>query len=264
MSFRNLTLLLAATLAAGCYAPEARVHEYARSWDSSSVRRVEVRAHNGRIVVEAGAADEIRMVARIRGRGRDRNTDPSKLIEATIDGDTLRIREKGSRRSISFFLVRLGDHSEIDFRITVPPRVELAAKTVNGRVEVEGVAGAMKLESVNGRIAVSTPDAEVTATTVNGAIRAEFLRNFRGARLRTVNGSIAVEVPADASLDLDIRQVNGSFRTDLPVVVDSSGRTGTRGSLHGGQFPLEIDTVNGSVRLRQAETVADPEDATRG
>ena len=181
----------------------------------------------------------------------------SDFIVVKNEGGTLSIREKGHRSGRIF-----GRASrQIDFAITIPAQLDLEAKTVNGRVLVEGVSGPMELSSVNGRIELSTPGAQVSATTVNGSIRAEFRNRFLGAKLSSVNGSIGVEVPRDASLDLDIHQVNGSFRTDLPVVVESSGRGGSHGSLHGGQYPLEINTVNGSVRLRQADP---PLDATRG
>ncbi|MGH9459149.1 MAG: DUF4097 family beta strand repeat-containing protein [Thermoanaerobaculia bacterium] len=248
---RNLLrLALAAAIAAvACYAPERRAVVWEASWSAAPIRRVEIEGHNGRIEIEAADVDAVRVEARIRTHGDGR--DPAKLVEAKLVGETLHIREKKGRGSVSIFPFRFGSRTQIDFAVVVPERMEVVAETVNGRLQIEGVGGPMELASVNGGIQLTTPGAPVKATTVNGSIRAAFGDRFRGAQLRTVNGSIAVEVPKDASLDLDIQQVNGSFRTDLPVVVESSGRSGTRGSLHGGQYPLRIDTVNGSVKLVQ-------------
>lgn len=261
---RSMSLVLAtctAALAAGCYAPEARQSAFRQEWPAAQIQRVEVRGTNGRINVEAATSDRVQMEARIRSRGGEQ-PKPQDLLTIKLEGTTLIIREKGSRRT--FFSFGRGGR-QIDFSITVPARMELEANTVNGRVEVEGVAAPMKLGSVNGRIEFSTPGAEVHASTVNGSIRAEFSQRFVGANLSTVNGSIGVEVPANASLDLDIHQVNGSFRTDLPVVVQSTGGRSSHGSLHGGEFPLEINTVNGSVRLREADAPAEATvDATQG
>ncbi len=243
--------LFAAALAAACYAPESRQTVFRQEWPAAQIQKVTVRGANGRIEIEAAPVDRVRLEARSRGRVGDAGK-PHEMIEAKLDGSTLTIRERGSRRK--FLFGRKG--RQVDFALVVPARVAIDAQTVNGRVTVEGVAGAMTLGSVNGRIELSTPGGKVHASTVNGSIHAEFLRRFVGANLRTVNGSIGVEVPADASLDLDIHQVNGSFRTDLPVVVESTGRRGSHGSLHGGEYPLEINTVNGSVRLRQADTQA--------
>lgn len=255
--------LLAATLGTGCYAPEARQTVFRQEWPAAQVQRVEVQGTNGRIEVEAGPVDRVRLEARIRAHG-GKAVKPNEILELRVDGSTLTIRERGSRRTTIFPFGRKG--RQIDFNLVVPARMEIEAQTVNGRVVVDGVAAPMKLGSVNGRIELSTPGARVHASTVNGSIRAEFRQRFVGAKLNTVNGSIGVEVPPDASLDLDIHQVNGSFRTDLPVVVQSSGRRGSHGSLHGGEYPLEINTVNGSVRLRQADAQGETPvaDATRG
>lgn len=261
---RSLTAALAisaAAFAAGCYAPETRHVAFRQEWPAAQIERVEVRGTNGRIEIEAAPVETIQMEARVRSRKRGESARIEDFVVVKLEGGTLTIREKGARRGINFLPFNKGGN-EINFTITLPARTEVLASTVNGRVEVDGVAASMELSSVNGRIELSTPGAEVDASTVNGSIRAEFRQRFIGAKLASVNGSIGVEVPRDASLDLDIHQVNGSFRTDLPVVVTSGGRGGSHGSLHGGKYPLEINTVNGSVRLRQADAAA--VDATRG
>jgi hypothetical protein len=250
--------LFAAALGTACYVPEARHTAFRQEWPGAQVQKVEVRGSNGRIEIEAAPVDRVTMEARIRTRD-GRSVKPHDVLAVKLDGSTLTIRERGSRGTI-FSFGKKG--RQIDLKLLVPARMEIDAETVNGRVVVEGVAAAMKLGSVNGRIELSTPGAEVEASTVNGSIRAEFHQRFVGAKLSTVNGSIGVEVPSNASLDLDIHQVNGSFRTDLPVVVESTGGRGSHGSLHGGQYPLEINTVNGSVRLRQADVHA--AEATKG
>ena len=252
--------LSAAAFVAGCYAPEVRHASFRQEWPASQIERVEVRGTNGRIEIEAAAVETVQMDARIRSRKRKSSARIEDFIVVKHENGTLTIREKSARRGIRIFPFGRGGN-EIDFTITLPARIEVSATTVDGRVEVDGVAAPMELSTVNGRIEVSTPGAELKASTVNGSIRAEFRQQFLGAKLNSVNGSIGIEVPRDASLDLDIHQVNGSFRTDLPVVVTSGGRGGSHGSLHGGKYPLEINTVNGSVRLRQADA---PLDATSG
>ncbi|HSN69650.1 MAG TPA: hypothetical protein VLV48_10410 [Thermoanaerobaculia bacterium] len=261
---RSLTAALAiaaAAFAAGCYAPEVRHASFRQEWPAAPIDRVEVRGTNGRIEISAAPGETIRMEARVRSRKRGESERIEDFVVVKREGGTLTIREKGARRGIR--LLPFGkDGNEVDFTITLPAQTKVVATTVNGRVEVDGVAAPMELSSVNGRIQLSTPGAPVSASTVNGSIRAEFLHRFVGAKLASVNGSIGIEVPRDASLDLDIHQLNGSFRTDLPVVVTSGGHGGSHGSLHGGKYPLEINTVNGSVRLRQADVPA--LDATRG
>jgi DUF4097 and DUF4098 domain-containing protein YvlB len=259
---RSLSLLVAcaAVITAACYAPALRHAEFRQEWPASGIESVHVRGTNGRIEIVAAPTDTIRMEARVRSRrGGDEKNLENFVVSRSADG-TLTIREKKARRSFRMLSFRSGGQ-QVDFLVTVPARMRITAKTVNGRVLVSGVAAPMTLSSVNGRIEFSTPGARVRASTVNGSIRGEFQQKFLGAKLSSVNGSIGLEVPRDASLDLDIHQVNGSFRTDLPVVVESTDRRSSHGSLHGGEYPLEINTVNGSVRLRQADA---PLDSTRG
>ena len=120
--------------------------------------------------------------------------------------------------------------------------------TANGRVEITGVRGDHKLRSVNGRIEVSTPDAKLDATTVNGRIIAKFTSEFRGARLRTVNGSVRVMVPPHSAISADVDTVNGSFNSNIPVNV-STDRTASSGAGH--EYPLDVTTVNGSVTVSE-------------
>jgi hypothetical protein len=251
--------LLAAMIiaAAGCYSPSGKRVELEHTYDAASINQVQIRGISGRIEVVGNEASSIVVTASSRAERGDAE-ELAKRIEVRQDGDSLVIRERKTRGSRRILAMMDGGKPSISFEVTMPPRMRLTASTVNGRVVVERVLGKTALKSVNGRVEVSTPGAEVRASTVNGSIRAEFQDQFRGGTFKTINGSIAVEVPHDASLDLDIHQVNGSFHTDLPVVIQTSGRRSTRGSLHGGRYPLEIETVNGSVRLRQADPPASP------
>lgn len=252
-----IALIAAALLSAGCYGAGGKRVELERSFPAAGLTSIDVRGVSGRIEVTGAETD----VVHLRASGRTREGELAELadrIEIQDRGGSLLIRERGKKGSRRIFSVMDGGNPSVSFEILVPSRMQVSARTVNGRVSVEHVVGETALKSVNGRVQVSTPGATVRASTVNGSIRAEFQNRFRGASFKTINGSIGVEVPQDASLDLDIRQVNGSFQTDLPVVIETSGRRNTRGSLHGGRYQLEIETVNGSVRLRQADPAPSP------
>ncbi|MFN2238045.1 MAG: DUF4097 domain-containing protein [Thermoanaerobaculia bacterium] len=254
----RLALLAAMMIAAaGCYSPSGKRVELAHTYDAASINQVQIRGISGRIEVVGNEASSIEVTVSSRAERGD-SEELAKRIEIRQEGDSLVIRERKNKGSRRILAMVDGGRPSISFEVTMPARMRLTASTVNGRVAVERVLGETALKSVNGRLQVSTPGAEVSASTVNGSIRAEFQNQFRGGAFKTINGSIAVEVPHDASLDLDIHQVNGSFHTDLPVVIQTSGRRSTRGSLHGGRYPLEIETVNGSVRLRQADPPPSP------
>lgn len=252
--FRTAALSLAtAALLAGCYVPSGRQAEFTRSWDASAIQRIEVGNDNGRIEIEGSDEPTVELRAIVKNAPRD--GDPASTMEMVVKGDTLVIRAK--RRHGRVRIGAFGSGPRVDYEIRVPRRFAVDARNVNGRTEVEGVEGRLNLRSVNGGIEFSTSAAEASASTVNARIEADFREQFRGATFKTVNGSIRIAIPRDSSLDLDIHQINGSFRSELPVVVrGDAGRGSTHGSLHGGQFPLEIHTVNGSVRLGESIPVA--------
>jgi len=235
--------LLGALVIGGCVVPQ---HEFEirRSWPAASISQLEVQAINGKIELTAGPSDQITMMA--KGSTSGTSSDDAGIIQANVDDGVLRIREEG-RTSYSVFQIRHGRH--VDYTIQVPATLAGVKLTnVNGKISVTGISGKLVTHSVNGQIHVSTPRAELTAVTVNGPVDAEFLEQFSGAHLKTVNGAITVSVPANASIDCNVSQVNGNFRSDIPLLTTSS-RGSTSGSANQGQFPFEATTVNGSVTL---------------
>ncbi|HUO85743.1 MAG TPA: DUF4097 family beta strand repeat-containing protein [Thermoanaerobaculia bacterium] len=229
--------LLAGTV--GCY--EERLENerlVEQSWPAESVSEIRLKSVNG--TIEVRTTEEPRVILRAEVRTDHDNPEP---IKFDVSGGTLDVREKWTERRIfPFFRHGVG---RVRYEILVPEQTDLDLTTTNGRITSQGVRGEHDFRSVNGRIEVSTPDAELAATTVNGRIEARFTEQFRGARLRTVNGSVRVWVPEGTEIAADVDQVNGSFNSSLPVIVN--GRSSSD------RAPLEVTTVNGSVTLEQIE-----------
>jgi DUF4097 and DUF4098 domain-containing protein YvlB len=72
-------------------------------------------------------------------------------------------------------------------------------------------------------------------------------------RFTTVNGGITVEIPGDLDAEVEAATVNGGIETDFPITV--RGRFTSKrmnGTIGRGGRTLELETVNGSIRLRTA------------
>jgi DUF4097 and DUF4098 domain-containing protein YvlB len=141
----------------------------------------------------------------------------------------------------------------VDFTVRLPDGVNLGAHSVNGDVTVRDVSGEVHASTVNGDVDVSTRGI-AEASTVNGSIRASLGRaDWTGTMsFSTVNGGITLDVPGSLAADIEAKTVNGSIDTDFPITV--RGRFGSRtlrGTIGGGGRDLEIETVNGSIRLRK-------------
>jgi hypothetical protein len=141
----------------------------------------------------------------------------------------------------------------VRFAVRVPAGVHFAGRTVNGEVEAQGLQGPVVLTTVNGSTTFST-SSYGQASTVNGSIRGAMgAAGWSDAlAFRTVNGSITLDLPPDLSAEVRASTVNGEISTDFPLTI--SGRVSRRhvtGTIGAGGRRLDLDTVNGSVRLRR-------------
>jgi DUF4097 and DUF4098 domain-containing protein YvlB len=141
----------------------------------------------------------------------------------------------------------------VEWTVRLPDGVALDAHTVNGDVTVRDVGGAVYATTVNGDVDVTTKGS-VEAKTVNGSIHAAMGRaDWQGTTsFTTVNGSITLEVPDPFNADVSASTVNGGIETDFPITIQ--GRFGQRrmhGTIGTGGRDLELETVNGSIRLRR-------------
>ncbi len=143
---------------------------------------------------------------------------------------------------------------KVDFEVRVPPGIALQAHTVNGSIEASGIDGHVSAHTVNGSVKVSARGV-VDADTVNGSIVADLGdASWDGTlEFQTVNGSIEVGLPADASTRVTARTVNGNLQSDFPVTVQ--GRFGPKkfeGTIGSGGRDLRLETVNGRITLRRS------------
>jgi len=141
----------------------------------------------------------------------------------------------------------------VRFVVRVPPGVRFAGRTVNGEVDAQGLRGPVSLSTVNGSAGFST-SSYGEASTVNGSIRGAMGAAGwdSGLTFKTVNGTITLDMPPDLNAEVRATTVNGEISTDFPLAV--TGRMSRRhiqGTIGSGGRQLELETVNGSVRLRR-------------
>lgn len=253
---RGLFYVLGAALfVSACAVQERHVTTVERRWPAAGIETVDVQGIDGSLSVEAGSADEITLVARVRARGVSPGSGPNLgYFKSDLYGDTLRIGQRKKRIRVGFpFLAR--PKVSIDYELRVPPSVALDLKTVNGRITTRGVEGSTELVTINGVIDAEVAGKnEMTASAINGRIRATFLRDFTGARLKTVNGRVEARLPSSASFTCNLSQVNGDFEASFPLSIHSHpGSRRVSGEVNGGQYELHIVTVNGDVDVEHVQ-----------
>ena len=220
---------------------------------------LEIKGINGDITVTRADGAEIEVVAEARAR----RSDPA----------SVRIERVEHRDGVTFCAVyptpegerqnRCGPGSGgrmsardndvvVDFEVRVPADVELVARTVNGDVRADDLGADVTANTVNGDIDVST-DGFARAETVNGDIDVRMgASDFgRGAEFSTVNGSITLDIDDDVNAEIDASWLNGGFDSELPFTLQGRlDRRSARGVLGEGGPRLELQTVNGSIRIR--------------
>jgi hypothetical protein len=224
-----------------------------RTWPASSVKGLEVFEIDGSVKVEAADTNEISLVATARGDFKiDKQKENDGLFETHLDGETLRIGRKERRdHKFNFRFFFDDDEKRIDYVLRIPSTVSLDLKTINGRITTRGGEGELEASTINGAIDLEASGGnEVRATTVNGSVRAKFMKEFNGARFKTVNGGVEATLPKTASFSVDLSQVNGDFEASFPLSIHSNpGSRRVSGEVNGGEHELKIVTVNGDVEL---------------
>ncbi len=239
--------------------------DYDWSWRLAPGQTLEIEGVNGAIRATGAAGKDVVVHAVKRARRSDPDRVAIEVIEHA-DGVTLCVRypdARGSRANTcaphgrSHMNTRNNDVI-VDFDVQVPRGVRLAARTVNGEVEIRGLDADAEAHTVNGSVTLETRG-RAEATTVNGSVRARLssMGVKESLAFKTVNGSITLELPDDASADVTAKNVNGGIETDFPITIRRAGFMGheLRGTIGRGGPPLDLSTVNGSIHLRKARGI---------
>lgn len=220
--------------------------------------RIVVSNSNGRITVNPGTDDAIRVQATLK------RPDDLKY-EATQSGDTIVVELEVQRRGFFF-----GQGPGADIEITAPSNTLVELRTSNGTVELYGMHrsgtlrtsnGKIVMEDVSGDFDVHTSNGSVTIAQATGTFDVETSNGrivFNGEmvsggnnRMKTSNGSVEVTLQGTPSVELDASTSNGSIITRLPILTTFSGDehhiVGTIGT---GDADLFVRTANGSVTVR--------------
>lgn len=190
-------------------------------------------------------------------RTADRS-DPSAVIvrvETNADGVAVCVRyPPDAARGCNEHTRGANDNdTQVDFDITVPAGVAVAAADVNGSVDVVA-AGSTRGTSVNGDVRIDAPDV-TEATTVNGAVRI-YLRGRGTSSLRasSVNGRIVVSLPPGGGAIVDAKTLNGEVNgAGLNVQHATFGiGTSASGTIGNGERHLDLSSINGSITVERS------------
>lgn len=146
-----------------------------------------------------------------------------------------------------------GRWCSVDYTVSVPEGVDVHGRTANGAIELSDV-GEVDMRTTNGRISVDGAAGAVTAESTNGRIEGEGLSGS-GVDVSTSNGSIELQI--DTPQDVSARSSNGSIELRVPdgsyriVTETSNGPEEVRvPQSDDGRHLIDLRTSNGAISVR--------------
>ena len=205
---------------------------------------------NGTIEVEASSGPEIDVDAERVGHA---STDAAAAeiasrirVNEDVSPDRVVLREDGLGGVI------VGVETEVNFHVRVPAGLKVRLHTSNGRITVSGVEGNIVASTTNGAFSGKRLTGGVEVRGTNGNVNVDLARvTTAPVELRTTNGVIVLALPQDANANVDASVTNGSIDIQNLPLERSGEQTNrrVRGRLNQGGTPIQLTTVNGSVRL---------------
>ena len=129
----------------------------------------------------------------------------------------------------------------------------LDARTSGGSIEVRDFKGDTIVKTSGGRLSFDNIGGKVVGETNGGSISAGLVSPVPGdVELSSSAGSIVVNVPTDAALNIEARASSGSVSHSLPIVASHQERDSLRGAMNGGGKSMVLRANAGSVSLHPA------------
>lgn len=246
------TMILAVALVASGSLSAKVTEEETFSFPLNDGGSLSVENVNGSITVTGGSGDTVEIIA-IKKANNQKTLDGIE-IEITHTADAIVI-ETELPDSDNHWYNMGSDGGQVTYKIIVPTGTNLdSIETVNGEVGISGVSGNVAAESVNGDLILSDLAADCSLATVNGSINASFdtLEGEQKVKAETVNGSVTLEIPKNSSVAVSADTFNGDINARDFGLETEKGFLGSdlNGSIGSGSASLNVDTVNGSIKIR--------------
>ena len=250
MKIRTITFVIALLAAGRLFASVTEEETFSYKLDDGG--RFSLSNVNGSVVVTGGGGDSVEIIATKKA---DNQEDLDK-IEIEISHSAAEIVVETELGESNRWFSHGNNSGSVKYEVIVPVSTHLdSVETVNGNVNISGVSGKVVAESVNGDLEVSDLAGDVGLSTVNGSIEAEFsrLEDQQRVNMETVNGRVSIDLPENADADISADTLNGGINASDFGLETEKGFVGSdlNGKIGNGGARVNIDTVNGSIKIRR-------------
>jgi DUF4097 and DUF4098 domain-containing protein YvlB len=238
MNIRYATIAMAALLATP--AAEA-VQNIDRSLPTGATPSVEISNVQGRVSVIAWDGLEVK-------------------VTGTIENDKTQLEFSGDERHVVIKIRPESDnyrrHDDANLDIRVPKGASLDINTVSANIDVQGVLGEQRLESVSGDVTATAFDEQLDLRTISGDAKVSGSGGTVRIQAESTSGDVTVR---DVAGELEAQSVSGDVEFEMGMASRVQVET-VSGNVKGSltlmdNARLEAESVSGSVNLRFGQPV---------
>jgi DUF4097 and DUF4098 domain-containing protein YvlB len=242
-----------------------------RTLNVSGAVSLDVSTGSGNVAIRGGPNEKIEIHGRIRANSNWLGSsgsaeDAVRALQANPpveqSGQVIRIGRVGDRE--------LERNVSISYDIVVPMQTAVTSHTGSGSQSVDGVSGRLAVGTGSGSVTVrdvkgdldaSTGSGSINATRFEGALRAHTgsgrirVQGEQSGRweLQTGSGSIDLDLPSNASFDLNAHTGSGGIDVDYPMTVQGRvkvNRHEVNGKVGTGNHVLSARTGSGHIHIQ--------------
>jgi DUF4097 and DUF4098 domain-containing protein YvlB len=234
---------------------------------------VAVSTFDGSIEIRPWDKADVQVV--IEKRGRDKVDVAAIEVKAEQHGNRVEISVTEPKRDHVGFNLHFNNRSA-KLIVSVPAASDVAAKSGDGSIDIERIAGHLQLRSGDGSISGRMLGGDVEANTGDGSIRLDgalasvrvrtgdgsvTVRAEKGSSpaadwdIVTGDGSVTLEVPDGFGAELDAHTGDGGIHVrdvTLSNVTGKIGKNSVRGRLGDGGKAVRVRTGDGSITLKRS------------
>ncbi|MDT7779779.1 MAG: hypothetical protein QOC99_2291 [Acidobacteriota bacterium] len=213
--------------------------------------RVEVEGINGPVEINTAETDTAEVHILRTASSADALEYSKITVEATASGLVVRGENSGGH-SLWRWLWGGGGHVKQEVTLTLPRRVELSTKGVNGSVTVGEVDGSVEVEGINGRVEVAQSFGHSEIKGINGNVKFGVSQlGAQGMEIKGINGNVEIRLKENINADIEVKGQNGNFSLNVPNVTmqERKNYSNVRARLGTGGTLIEVKGCNGNLRF---------------
>jgi putative adhesin len=215
--------------------------------------------------------DKNEVLVEIERRGPDERSTEALVVNATQDGNKVVVDVPAPRDRREGIHLGSWQSPSVSLIVTAPRKVNVEARTGDGSISADDLAGTVGLHSgdgsiqarkVEGSLRIRTGDGSIDVSDASGRVEAdsgdgsiELSGRFEALDVRTGDGAVRVDVSDGSTLktDWNVNTGDGSITVRLPRNLDAEldAHTGD-GGVHANGLPVAAERNNDDDRDRES------------